>query len=69
MSAQAVLFDAPGPRARRRNLVLTVVGVLLALAILWAVVAKMSSAGQLEPAMWTPFLDGRGLDSPTWSPA
>lgn len=56
MSAQAVLFDAPGPRARRRNLILTIVGVLLTVLVLYAVVARMSNAGQLEPSLWTPFL-------------
>ena len=28
MSAQAVLFDAPGPKARRRHAILTVLGLL-----------------------------------------
>ena len=30
MSAQAVLFDAPGPKARRRHAILTVLGLLAA---------------------------------------
>ena len=30
MSAQAVLFDPPGPKARRRHAILTVLGLLLA---------------------------------------
>lgn len=55
MSA-SVLFDDPGPRARARHRVLTVVGAVLALGALYLVYAKMSQAGQLEPAMWTPFV-------------
>jgi glutamate transport system permease protein len=57
-SPQAVLFDAPGPKARVRHNVLTVVGVLLALGILYLVWQKMSDADQLEPDKWTPFFTG-----------
>lgn len=56
MSTQTVLFDAPGPRARRRHAVLTVVGVLLAAALLWVVLRKMGQANQLEGYMWEPFV-------------
>jgi len=57
MSGQSVLFDAPGPRARRRHLLLTAVGVLLAIAGLWLVLRKMNEANQLEPYMWEVFVD------------
>lgn len=56
MSAQTVLFDAPGPRARRRHLILTLVGILLLALVVWVVVAKMASASQLEGYMWEPFI-------------
>lgn len=62
MSAQTVLFDAPGPKARRRHLVLTLVGAILSLTILWIVIAKLGSASQLQGYMWTPFL----TDSSVW---
>ena len=58
MNAQPTLFDVPGPRARRRHAILTVLGVLLALAGLAAVVRKMDDTSQLEGYMWTPFLKG-----------
>jgi glutamate transport system permease protein len=57
MSAPSVLFDAPGPRARRRHLLLTVLGALLAIAGLWLVLRKMNEANQLEPYMWDVFVD------------
>lgn len=57
MSAQAVLFDAPGPKARRRHLVLTVIGAIGILAVLWVIGAKLQEAGQLEPSMWLPFVN------------
>lgn len=54
----SVLFDAPGPRARRRHAVLAGLGVVLVLVILGLVVRKMGQANQLQPAMWTAFLKG-----------
>ncbi|GAB3587600.1 amino acid ABC transporter permease [Calidifontibacter terrae] len=54
MSA-GVLFDAPGPKARRRHLVLSGVGILLFLAVLYVVVMRLSDKGQLESRMWAPF--------------
>jgi glutamate transport system permease protein len=52
----AVLFDAPGPRARRRHLLLTGLGALLVLAVLWVVLRKMNDAQQLQSSMWKPFV-------------
>jgi glutamate transport system permease protein len=57
MSSEIVLFDAPGPKARRRHSILTVVGVVVALALVWLVVRKMGEANQLEGYMWTPFVN------------
>jgi len=57
MSSEIVLFDAPGPKARRRHAILTVVGVVVALALVWLVVRKMGEANQLEGYMWTPFVN------------
>lgn len=56
MSAQAVLFDAPGPKARLRHNILAVAGVILIAGVLYFVVAKMGQAQQLAPSLWTPFL-------------
>ena len=55
MSA-SVLFDAPGPRARRRHALLSVVGLLVALGLLWIALRKMQDAGQLDSALWEPFV-------------
>ena len=61
MSAQNVLFDAPGPRARRRHAVLAVVGLLIVVGLLYVVVRKMQDANQLQRAMWEPFLTDRSV--------
>jgi glutamate transport system permease protein len=55
MSTTAI-FDVPGPRARRRHLMLTLVGVLVAALALYVVIRKMAAAEQLHPEMWKPFL-------------
>ena len=48
----AVLYDAPGPRARRRNLLLGVVGVALVLAVATFVVYRFAVTGQFDPDVW-----------------
>ncbi|MEV6177698.1 amino acid ABC transporter permease [Streptomyces sp. NPDC052016] len=51
----SVLYDTPGPRARRRNVLLSILFfVLLALA-LWWMWQKMDEKNQLEWALWEPF--------------
>jgi glutamate transport system permease protein len=52
MSTQSVLFDAPGPRARRRHTILTVFGFALAAVTIGAVLWKFQAQGQLDPSMW-----------------
>jgi glutamate transport system permease protein len=60
MSAD-VLFDAPGPRARRRHGILTVVGVVAALGLVYLAVRKMQDANQLQAGMWKPFVTDRSV--------
>ncbi|WP_016910070.1 amino acid ABC transporter permease [Streptomyces xiaopingdaonensis] len=54
MSA-SVLYDAPGPKARARNVVYTVFGSLLVLGILAVIVWRLDSQGQFNPKMWDIF--------------
>jgi glutamate transport system permease protein len=61
VSAQNVLFDVPGPRARRRHAVLAGVGLLVVLGLLYVVVRKMQDANQLQAAMWEPFVTDRSV--------
>jgi glutamate transport system permease protein len=58
MSAEAsVLFDAPGPKARRRHQMIAVVGSLGILALLYLVIRALAAKGQFTAAKWSPFLD------------
>jgi glutamate transport system permease protein len=51
-----VLFDAPGPRARRRNIVITVITLAITALIAWVVYSRLDAKGQLTAAKWEPFL-------------
>lgn len=55
MSASQVLFDAPGPKARRNNVIISVIAVVLLLAAIAWIVFKFAEAGQLDAAKWSPF--------------
>ncbi len=52
----SVLFDAPGPRARLRNRVVSGVTIALAALVVWAVISRLAAKGQLTAAKWKPFL-------------
>lgn len=55
----SVLYDTPGPRAKRRNLVLSVVFAVLLVLALWWIWQTMADKGQMEAAKWTPFVEGQ----------
>lgn len=55
MSGHSVLFDVPGPRARRVNVLLSVVGVGLVAVVLAFVVLRLQQTNQLTSAKWSPF--------------
>jgi glutamate transport system permease protein len=58
MSTDAVLYDHPGPRAKTRNIILTVVFGLALAALLHWVYGKFDEKGQWAGALWEPFTDG-----------
>lgn len=61
MSAEAtVLFDAPGPKARRRYTILTVITLLVLVAAVAGTIYGLRV--QLSPANWAPF-----AELPTWT--
>ncbi|MGV9377804.1 amino acid ABC transporter permease [Nonomuraea sp. NPDC003707] len=51
-----VLFDAPGPRARVRNGLLTAISVVAVAAALYGVYRGFDAKGQWEGKIWQPFL-------------
>ncbi|WP_207839232.1 amino acid ABC transporter permease [Williamsia soli] len=62
MSSSTVLYDAPGPKARKRNLVIAVIFGAIVLAIAVYVLVALGNNGQLTAEKWDPFIQ---LD--TWT--
>lgn len=62
MSAQRVLFDLPGPRARRRHLIGGIIGTALCLGLLAVALVRIAAQGQFEADKWLPF-----TESLTWT--
>ncbi|MGW0216646.1 amino acid ABC transporter permease [Micromonospora chokoriensis] len=52
---QQILFDEPGPRARRRIRIATVVGAVLLVGAVVAAVRQFASHGELAAERWEPF--------------
>jgi glutamate transport system permease protein len=62
MSTDAVLYDHPGPRAKVRNLALTVVFGVALLGLLFWIYEKFDEKGQWAGALWKPF-----VQADTWT--
>jgi glutamate transport system permease protein len=54
----SVLYDAQGPRAKRRNVIFSVVFVAALAAVLWWMYDMLEEKGQLEWVLWKPFFTG-----------
>jgi glutamate transport system permease protein len=59
MSAQAVLFDVPGPRARRTYRIVGAVAILVLLGLVALIIRGLANPvdNQLTAEKWSPFLD------------
>ncbi len=53
----AILYDVPGPRARRRTFIGTVLGAAGVLAVLAVVLWQFERTGQFAADQWNPFTD------------
>ncbi|GHI04406.1 amino acid ABC transporter permease [Streptomyces cellostaticus] len=54
----SVLYDAQGPRAKRRNVLYTAVFLVALAAVLWWVYKSLDDKGQLDWVLWKPFFSG-----------
>lgn len=50
----SVLYDAPGPRARRRALILSIVSTVVFVGLIVLALVRLNSTGQLEADKWSP---------------
>lgn len=63
MSELSVLYDTPGPRAKLRNWIYSVVFVGVLVLVAWWVLGVMAEKDQLTEAKWSPFV----TDSRVWT--
>jgi len=56
--SSSVLFDAPGPRARVRNRIISGATLTLLALLAWGVISRLADKGQLTAAKWRPFSTG-----------
>lgn len=61
--AVSVLYDAPGPRAKRRNILISVVFVLAIAGVAYWILSALNDKNQLDGAKWDPFV----TDSRVWT--
>jgi glutamate transport system permease protein len=54
---ETVLYDAQGPRARRRTAIGTAVAVLVLLGLGFLVVRRLADRGQFSMELWGPWID------------
>jgi glutamate transport system permease protein len=54
----SVLYDTPGPRARRRYNLYGLLGLLLVAGVGWLIYDRFADKGQWDAAKWKPFLYG-----------
>lgn len=53
----SVLYDEPGPRARRRALIGTVIASLAVLALVGVAVKRLADRGQFDAELWSPLVN------------
>ncbi|TDP89185.1 amino acid ABC transporter permease [Labedaea rhizosphaerae] len=61
--AISILYDAPGPKAKQRNILYSIVFVLALAAVAWWIVTMLADKHQLDAAKWKPFV----TDSRVWT--
>ncbi|MEU5536997.1 amino acid ABC transporter permease [Streptomyces sp. NPDC020362] len=54
----SVLYDAQGPRAKRRNVLYTALFLVALAAVVWWVYKALDDKGQLDWVLWKPFFTG-----------
>jgi glutamate transport system permease protein len=58
MSTQTVLYDIPGPKARARNRLYTVLFLLVLALVVYFIDSGFDKKGQWAGALWKPFVEG-----------
>lgn len=62
MSHDIVLYDLPGPRAKRRQTILAIIVGLAALAVIALVLMRLNAQGQFSGDLWAPLVNPSNED-------
>ncbi|MCD9880368.1 amino acid ABC transporter permease [Streptomyces guryensis] len=62
----SVLYDAQGPRAKRRNVLFTGIFVVALAALVWWVYTSLDDKNQLEWVLWKPFFGTEAWSTYLW---
>ncbi|WP_338701236.1 amino acid ABC transporter permease [Streptomyces sp. Q6] len=63
----SVLYDAPGPRAKRRNILYSIGFLAVFALVVWWLVTKLNEKNQLDWVKWKPFFtDSRPWETYIW---
>jgi glutamate transport system permease protein len=62
----SILFDAPGPRARRRNVLLTILVSVVFAAIVAFLIYKLNQKHQLDGKLWKPYTHANVWENYIW---
>ncbi len=57
MSSEIVLYDAQGPKAKRRTLIGAVLAVVLLLGVIVVVIQRLADRGQFSMDLWGPLIN------------
>ncbi len=57
MSDSTVLYDAPGPRARRRSVIGAIIALVVILALIGVALKRLADQGQFAADLWGPVLN------------
>ncbi len=60
----SVLYDEPGPKARRRARIGTVIALILIAVLVYLVIRRLDKEGQFEAELWDPWLDPSSEEFP-----
>lgn len=62
----SVLYDAQGPRAKRRNILYSALFLVAFAALLWWVITSLNDKDQLAWEKWKPFVHGEAWSTYLW---
>ncbi|MES4890509.1 amino acid ABC transporter permease [Streptomyces sp. NPDC096012] len=62
----SVLYDAQGPRAKRRNVLYTALFIAAAAVVVWWVYTALDDKNQLDWVLWKPFVGSEAYTTYIW---